>query len=272
MSQEGAMQMARNGKTYEEILTNYFIGTTVKTDTSTPLTVKYGKDVIPIVEYLCKTTHKEIGPSAPMEALKAQVVSAYTFAKYYDFEVERSKHAYTENFDYVGTNIHKACLAVLGMSADTDTPQARYLDYNGKAAFTCYFASSPGKTASSESVWGGNQYPYLVGGAPSPEEVEKTTVEITVDEMRKYIESYAKDNGYEITLGENPATWLEIVSHDSAYNETTGYVTKIRVGDKWIKKSDGSESSNQMRGNSFRCYLLDFAIKSHCFNFEYISE
>lgn len=272
MSQEGAMQMARNGKNYEEILTNYFIGTTVKTDSATPLTVKYGGKEINIVEYLCKTTHREIGPSAPLEALKAQVVSAYTFAKYYNFDVEKSKHAYSESFDYAGSNIHKACLAVLGMASDTDTPKARYLDYNGQTAFTCYFASSPGKTASSESVWGGNQYPYLVGGASSPETVDKSTVEITVDEMRKYIESYAKDNGYEITLGDNPATWLEIVSHDSAYNATTGYVTKIRVGNKWIDKSTGKEPSNGnlMRGNSFRCYLLDFDIKSHCFTFEYI--
>lgn len=270
MSQEGAIQMAKDGKTYDQILTNYFIGTTVKTDTATPLKVKYGDKEIPIVEYLCKTTHKEIGPSAPMEALKAQVVSAYTFAKYYDFNVKKSLHAYTEGFDYVGSNIHKACLAVLGMSSDTDTPQAKYIDYNGAPAFTCYFASSPGKTASSDSVWGGEKYPYLVGGAPSPEEVDKTTVEITVDEMKKYIESYAKDNGYEITLGADPATWLEIVSHDSAYNETTGYVTKIRIGDKWVRKNDGKTLVNQMRGNTFRCYLVDFKLRSHCFSFEYI--
>lgn len=270
MSQEGAIQMAKDGKTYDQILTNYFIGTTVKTDSATPLKVKYGDKEIPIVEYLCKTTHKEIGPGAPMEALKAQVVSAYTFAKYYDFDVKKSLHAYTEGFDYVGSNIHKACLAVLGMASDTDTPQAKYLDYNGSPAFTCYFASSPGKTASSDSVWGGEKYPYLVGGAPSPEEVDKTTVEISAEDMKKYIESYAKDNGYEITLGADPATWIEIVSHDGAYNESTGYVTKIRVGDKWVRKSDGKTLVNQMRGNSFRCNLLDFKIRSHCFSFEYI--
>ena len=88
--------------------------------------------------------------------------------------------------------------------------------------------------------------------------------------MRKYIESYAKENGLEITLGEDPSKWIEIVSHDSAYDANTGYVTKIRVGDKWIKKSTGETAVNQMRGNSFRCNLLDFAIKSHCFTFEYI--
>ena len=270
MSQEGAIQMAKDGKTYDQILTNYFIGTTVKTDSAAPLKVKYGDKEIPIVEYLCKTTYKEIGPSAPMEALKAQVVSAYTFAKYYNFDVKKSLHAYKEDFNYPGSNIYKACLDVLGLTDEFGAPQAKYIDYNGKPAFTCYFASSPGKTASSNSVWGGDQYPYLVGGASSPEKVDASTKEISVDEMRKYIQSYAKDNGYEITLGEDPATWLQIVSHDSAYEENIGYVTKIRIGDKWIRKSDGKEMVNQMRGNTFRCNLLDFAIKSHCFIFEYI--
>lgn len=260
MSQEGAIQMAKDGKTYDEILTNYFIGTSIKTDSSTPSTVKYGGTEIPIVEYLCRTTKREIGPSAPMEALKAQVVSAYTFAKYYDFDVKKSLHAYDSSYDYVGTNIHKACLEVLGMSGDSDTPSAKYVDYNGSAAFTCYFASSPGKTASSDSVWGGgnDKYPYLIGGASSPEEVDKTTVEISAEDMRAYIEEYAEDNNKEIVLSDNPAEWLEIVSHDGAYDANTGYITEIRIG------------NYSMRGNAFRSYVVDFKLRSHCFSFEYI--
>lgn len=269
MSQEGAIQMAKNGDTYDKILTHYFTGTTIKTDTSTPLTIKYGGEDIPIVEYLCRTTKREIGASSPTEALKAQIVSAYTFAKYYNFDVPKSKHAYDAKYEYAGTNLHKACLAVLGMASDTDTPKAPYVDYNGKAAFTCYFASAAGKTASADSVWGGECEPYLTGGVSSCETVDSTTVEISAADMKKYIESYAKDNGYTITLGADPATWLEILSHDSAYNSSTGYVTQIRVGDKWIKKSDGKELVNSMRGNSFRSYLLDFKIRSHCFTFEY---
>lgn len=259
MSQEGAIQMAKDGKTYDKILTNYFIGTSIETDSSTPLTVKYGDKDIPIVEYLCKTTKIEIGPGAPMEALKAQVVSAYTFAKYYNFDVKKSLHAYDSDYEYIGTNIHKACLAVLGMSSDTDTPSAKYVAYNGKAAFTCYFASSPGKTASSDSVWGGgnDKYPYLVGGASSPEEVDKSTVEISAEDMKKYIESYAKDNDKDIVLSDNPAEWLKIVSHDSAYDANTGYITEIRVG------------NCSMRGNVFRSYVVDFKLRSHCFSFEY---
>ncbi len=261
MSQEGAIQMAKDGSTYDKILTHYFAGTTVQTDSATPATVKYGGKDIPLVEYLCRTAKPEIGPSAPLEALKAQIVSAYTFAKYYNFDVAKSKHVYDSGYAYEGTNVHKACLAVLGMESDADTPSAKYIDYNGSAAFTCYFASSAGKTASASSVWGGNQYPYLTGGISSPEDIDVSTVEISAADMKKYIESYDEDNSsVSITLSDDPSEWLEIISHDSAYNEKTGYVNEIRVG------------NCKLRGNAFRSYVVDFKIRSHCFALEYIPE
>ncbi len=260
MSQNGATQMAKDGYNYEEILTHYYTGTTVETDYSTPYTVRYGGKDIPVVEYLCKSTYREIGPAAPTEALKAQVVAIYTFAKYYNFDVPSSQHAYSNSFDYYGTNIHKAALEVLGMSDDSDIPLAKYVDYNGKAAFTCYFATAAGKTTSSERVWGGSGYPYLVGGVTSPEKIKVYEDTITVEQMKNYITSYAKDNGLSITLSDDPAEWLEIISHDEAMDESTGYVTKIRVGNR------------EVRGYTFRCYVLDFKIESHCFSFEYIPE
>ena len=260
MSQDGAIKMAKDGSSYDKILTHYFTGTTVKTDPDTPATIKYGDADIPIVEYLCRTAKREIGASSPTEALKAQIVAIYTYAKYYKFTVKKSMHAYDSSYEYAGTNLHKACLEVLGMSNDEDTPKAKYVDYNGSAAFTCYFSNAAGKTASSDSVWGGgnSKYPYLIGGVSSPEEPEATTVEITASEMKKLIEEYAKDNKKEITLGSNPADWLEIISHDSSYSKNTGYITEIRVGNV------------TMRGNTFRSYVVDFKLRSHCFSFEYV--
>lgn len=260
MSQDGAIKMAKDGSSYDKILTHYFTGTTVKTDPDTPKTIKYGDTDIPIVEYLCRTAKREIGASSPTEALKAQIVAIYTYAKYYDFTVKKSMHAYDSSYEYAGTNLHKACLEVLGISSDEDTPKAKYVDYNGSPAFTCYFSNAAGKTASSDSVWGGgnSKYPYLIGGVSSPEEPEATTVEITASDMKKLIEEYAKDNNKEITLGSNPADWLEIISHDSSYSKNIGYVTEIRVGNV------------TMRGNTFRSYVADFKLRSHCFSFEYV--
>ncbi len=261
MSQHGAMQMAKNGDNYEKILTHYYPGTTVKTETSTPATINYGGVDIPIVEYLCKTTKKEMGySSAGAEAVKAQMATIYTYAKHNNFVVKRSQHAYDDSFEFEGTQIYNTCLEYLGMATAEDTPVAKYVDYNGQAANTVYFASSAGRTASAVSVWKTDKYPYLAGGVSSPETVDKSTVEISADEMKKYIESYAQDNDITITLSDNPAEWLEIVSHDSAYSENTGYITEIRVG------------NYKMKGNAFRSYVMDFKIRSHCFTVEYIPE
>lgn len=256
MSQSGAIAMAKDGSTYKQILSHYYPGTTLKTDSNTPKKVEYGGKEIPIVKYLCGTAAREIGTSAPAEALKAQIVCAYTFAKTYNFNVPSSQHAYDADFDYEGTAIHKACLAVLGMEKDSDTPKAVYVDYNGSAARTVYFASAGGKTTSAQSTWGTSQYPYLGGGASCMEKVEATTFEISSEDMKKYIKDYDSS----IKLDKDPSEWLEIVSHDSARDENCGYVTQIRVGDKTIS------------GNKFRASVMSYKIKSHCFTFEYIPE
>lgn len=254
MSQDGAIHMAKNGSGYKEILTHYYIGTTIKTDSSTPATVKYGGKDIPLVEYLCRTTKREIGPSSPDEALKAQIVCAYTFAKHNNFDVPSSKHAYDYSWAYEGTNLHKVCLELLGISSDTEPATAEYIDYNGKPANAIYFASAAGKTTSATSVWGG-EYAYLAGGVSSPEKVDVSTAEFTAEEMKELIMAYND----EIELGDDPSEWLTIVSHDSAYSADIGYVGKIRIG------------NYEMRGNAFRAKVMDYKIRSHCFTVEYVN-
>lgn len=253
MSQDGAIKMARDGSTYSEILLHYYPGTTIKNDTATPATVKYGNQDIALVEYLCRATKSEIGANAPVEALKAQIVNIYSFAKSYNFVVPSSQHAYDYSYNYVGTNVYNACLSVLGMSSAASTPVGKYVDYNGSVARTTCFANSAGKTTSASSVWGGN-YPYLCGGVSSPETVTIETVTISAEDMKAYILSY--DNT--IVLGSDPSTWLTIVSHDKAVSDSIGYVANIKVGNKTV------------RGNAFRCNVVDFAIKSHCFEMKYI--
>ncbi|MBQ3045550.1 MAG: SpoIID/LytB domain-containing protein [Clostridia bacterium] len=259
MSQHGAMEMAKNGKTYTEILTHYYPGTSVKTDSATPEKINYAGKDIPIVEYLCKTTKQEMGySSAGTEAVKAQMVAIYTFAKDSGFVVPKSKHAYSESFDYKGSRLYDICLELLGMSTEEDKPAAPYVDYNGAAAFTCYFSTAAGKTASAASVWGTDKYPYLRGGVSSPEDAGATEVEFTTEEMKKIIEDYAKAKGKDITLSDNPAEWLEVEEHDSCRGSGCGYVTKMRVG------------NYTMRGNAFRADVMSYQIRSHCFTVEYI--
>lgn len=259
MSQHGAMEMAKNGKTYTDILTHYYPGTSVKTDSATPEKINYAGKDIPIVEYLCKTTKQEMGyGSAGTEAIKAQMVAVYTFAKDSGFVVPQSKHAYSESFDYKGSRLYDICLELLGMSTEEDVPAAPYVDYNGAAAFTCYFSTAAGKTASAASVWGTDKYPYLRGGVSSPEDAGATEVEFTSEEMKKILEDYAKAKGKDIVLSDDPADWLEVEEHDSCRGSGCGYVTKMRVG------------NYTMRGNAFRADVMSYQIRSHCFTVEYI--
>ena len=256
MSQHGAMEMAKNGSTYEQILTHYYPGTTVKADSATPATVKYGGEEIALVEYLCKTTKQEMGySSAGREAVKAQMAAIYTYAKHNGFDVRTSQHAYAEDFEYEGSEIHGACLEYLGMATAEDTPVAKYVDYNGSAANTVYFSTCAGKTASAESVWKAGQYPYLSGGVTSPEDPAAAEYEISAEEMKKLIEAYSD----EIVLGENPAEWLEIMEHDACRGEGCGYVTTMRVGNA------------TMKGNAFRASLMKHKIRSHCFTVTYVA-
>ncbi|MBR6702361.1 MAG: peptidoglycan DD-metalloendopeptidase family protein, partial [Clostridia bacterium] len=172
MSQEGAIAMANQGKTYKEIITHYYPGVTVATDPDTPATVnKPGVGTVSLLEFICRTVCQEIGPSSPTEALKAQAVACYTYTKAFGKYTDQS---YNTSYKYSGTNLEKAVMAVLGMTKATDAPKAQCAYYNGKAAQTVYFASSAGKTASSENAWGG-EIPYLCGGVSSPEEVPVQT-------------------------------------------------------------------------------------------------
>ena len=261
MSQQGAIVMARNnGSNYAQILQHYYPGTEILSDSTTPSSVVYGGTEIPLIPYLCRSTKAEIGDDSPIEAIKAQMIVIYTFAKYYNYKVNSSLHAYKSSYDYQGTRIYEACMEVLGISSEGETPQALYVAYNGKPAATSYFDTAAGKTTSASSVWGNpdSMYPYMTGGVPSPEPVMVSTRTFTAEEMRSFIESYGAKKGVNYNLGSDPSTWLEIVEHDASYSSNIGYVTTMRVGDK------------QMRGDTFRSNLLGYRLKSHCFTFEYI--
>ena len=257
MSQDGAITMAKNGKTYNEILFHYYPGTNLRVDGTTPAKVTKNGTEVSIVEYLCKTVAKEIGPSAPMEALKAQAVACYTYAKLYGYE---SGQSYNASFAYSGTDVEKAVWAVCSMTKATDTPKARYLEYNNKVAETYYFANAAGKTTSCSATWGGTQPDYLKGGVSSPEKVDESTKTYTAKEMYDLIQAYAKSVGKTVTLGKDPSKWIQIVSHDKSMSDSVGYVVKIKVG------------GIEMSGNTFRSKVLNYGLRSHCFTVAYSSK
>lgn len=253
MSQIGAIEFAKQGKTYQQIVTHYYSGTTVKADPNTPATVKYNGTEIDLLSFLCRNVAQEIGyttATTPVEAMKAQACATYTFLKFHNYSVSTGQVAYKYGFDYTGTAVEGAVKDFLA-TADGSNPVAKYVDYNGKAALTVYFASAAGKTTDSKSVWG-NSYPYLVS-VSSPEKAPASTFTISAEDLRKRI--LAADSS--IVLPANPAKWLKIISQAEGAQGCPGYIAEIGVGNKSFK------------GNAFRTGIMGGNIKSHAFTWTY---
>ena len=254
MSQNGASEYARRGWTYKQILLHYYNnpGISLVKDSNLPSKVTYNGKSYSLAEYLGKTAYAEVGPSAPLESIKSQMVAIYTYAKRQNFKMTTSNHAFRESYAGTSSSIENAIKATLG----------EYLAYYGSPPVTPYFSTAAGKTASSANVWGGSQssYPYLAGGRTSPEGNVKRTLTISSEELRKKVEAYnAKvDSSKRITLQSDPAQWIKILEHDSARGSSCGYISSMKIGNK------------TMRGNAFRLNIMGAAVlRSHCFTFTY---
>lgn len=255
MSQRGAIALAEKGWTAEQILTYYYRGVTLKVDSHTPKTITKGGEEMTLVAFLCRTVSPEIGPNSPDEAIKAQAIAAYSFARANSFDGQQS---FDPSFDYKGTKVERIVFGVLHISNEDEQPYSVYMDYEGKYVNAVYFASAAGKTTSSKTVWGGTSKHYLEGGAPSPEEVEVSKKEFSVEDIKKYVEAYAEANGLEADTSRDPSTWLRIISHDGSLNSAVGYVDCINV------------CGIAMTGNQFRSDVLGHQLKSHCFTISYV--
>lgn len=250
MSQEGALAMAEQGKSYSQILSHYYPGTTlVAKDPDMPQTVIFDGKKYDLCEYVCKSVAAEIGTrcnSSNEQGFMAQAIAIYTYAKCYDFSVKASLHAFKSGYDYEGTAVEKAVKQVLGC----------YVSYDGKPAKTTYYAMSAGRTTTASTVWTGGGYPYLEERVDSSSDKNcakyKTTFTISAQEFKALMK---KNIGVE--LSGDPEGWIRIISHDSAVNSYTGYVEKMTVGNKTLS------------GSSFRGTAMEYKIRSHCFTVSY---
>ena len=248
LSQTGANALAAQGWSFAQILANYYYGATLVSGDTYPEKINYSGSDYTTREFLAGALNAEMGDSFNNEALKAQAIAIYTFAKYYGYKVDSSGTAYKTG----------ASQKIYGI-VDDIIKNGFYIAYNGQTALTPFHATSEGKTTSYKNAWpnAGVEVLYLAGGRPSPNEssVEnfKTPVTMTSDEFKSLVES----KGLGISCSGDPATWISIISHDTAINENIGYVSTINVGGKL------------MSGNEFRNKVMDGKIRSHCFTVVY---
>ena len=241
LSQHGAEYLSSLGWTYDQILANYYYGTTLVKGDVYPSTINYAGTDYETVEYLASCLESEMSSAFSYEALKAQAVALYTFAKYNGFRLNADANAH-------GKTPSDICRQV----AQEVKNEGLYIAYQGKTALTPFHSISAGKTTSYFNVWGGSNLPYLNGGRPSYGDYNvsdfKTTYTISSDEFRTIAQ-----NKLGVTLSGDPATWITIKSHDQAISSDIGYVSTMTVGDR------------ELTGNEFRGKVMEGKIRSHCF-------
>ncbi len=190
-------------------------------------------------DYVIGVVMAEMAAEYEVEALKAQAVVAYTYAKYkaelrkneeYDItdthktdqaflSADAAKERFGENYEKYNTKITAAVDEVLGQT----------VTHNGKPILAVCHSISGGKTESATNMWGG-EYPYLqpvesVGDVLSPNYLSEVTV--SVEDMRSSLKKL------DITAGDDASKWLgEIKRSDS------GTVLKITLCGTELKGSE----------------------------------
>ncbi len=149
-------------------------------------------NIVELENYLYGVLPKEMGGSAPLEALKAQAVTARSYTARFI-----GRHA-DDGFDLC-TSVH--CQVYGGSGCETtlatravDGTQGIIAIYDDKIAELYYFASDGGTTESVEHVWGSTLHPYLKA-VEDPYETDKAThhtwsVTLTNNEINEIFAGY----------------------------------------------------------------------------------
>lgn len=253
MSQTGANYLANQGWSWAEILAHYYYDPNTKIIQGDvyPDKITYAGAEYETREYLARALESEMGPSFHTEALKAQCIAIYTFAKHNKYKLDADATAFTATSP--SSTVYKVVDDVMN--------EGFYIANADGVALTPFHAMSAGKTTSYYNVWGKNSethVSYLAGGRKSYgdylDDEYKSVYTITSDDLKKLIES---NDSLKVNLSGDPSTWLTILTHDQAVREDIGYVSTINVG------------GMVLTGNDFRIKVMEGRIRSHCFALQY---
>ena len=179
-----------------------------------------------------------------VEALRAQAVAAYSFVLYHNTH-GRTPNVLMAPASAVVPRVRAAVAEVIGQE----------VRFNGSVAFTTYFASSAGRTTSSQAVWGG-AYPYLI------------SVDSSID---RYAPNFRVAWAFPRTDVENrlrtrlgiqatgdPDTWFRVLEHiDGVYNG------RMSVSGETVNRNTGAVITGRMLRENV------FGLRSHSFDVQY---
>lgn len=208
-------------------------------------------------EFLYGAVATEMSPESPIEALKAQAVSAYTYYsrlrtqqkekpdaslkgadfsadisgwKLYTTKAEMQKR-WGGKFDTYYQTLEKVADAVYGQTLQED----------GQLICATYYAISSGNTEAAKDIWGGD-YSYLVP-VSSPGDLYASGYSTTVALAPQQVQQ-ASQKQWGISLNGDPSKWFgkaERTSSGSVKNQTLGGKT-VKGGE--VRTAFGLRSAN----------------------------
>lgn len=216
---------------------------------------------IELREYIIGCVAAEMPANYHTEALKAQAVASYTYAKKVGEQNEKYKESYLGEADITDSpETHQGYIDESDrrkkwgddfgeyekkISDAVDEVFGYFMTYDGETVLAVYHSNSAGKTQSARTLWG-TDIPYLVsvespGDKLSPDYV--TTHEFTKNEFRKIAKKC------DISLDGDAEEWTGELKKDES-----GYVVSVKLG------------ATEFSAAKFR---EEFGLKSCCFDIEY---
>ena len=211
-------------------------------------------NIIGIEEYLYGVLKKEISPSWPAEALKAQAVAARTFAifninKHIDQGYDLCATTHCQDYGGINHEDTKTNRAV-------DETRGLIMVYEGKPIDASYHSDSGGYTEDSENVWG-SFLPYLRSVKSKFEEKvfpPHHTWTCSIDE--KDLTKKLQKQGYTVN---------SVVSIEPVNKSETGRISELAF------ITDNNEVIN-MKANNFRSLIGVDLIRSTLFSIKVIGK
>jgi stage II sporulation protein D len=176
-------------------------------------------ETIALQEYLVGVVAAELPASCHNEALKAQAVASYTYARYRReiagkqtlsdsgasdqgyLSAQQRRERWGSNFALYEAKVQQAVSDVRGES----------IAFQGKPIFAAYHSLSPGKTESAKNYWGVD-YAYLQAAESPGDRLApdyQQTVRLTKGDVKDALKKAGREHkDYDIALGKDPAKWF----------------------------------------------------------------
>ncbi len=230
-----------------------------KNDVISVMSSRNGKsNEIEMREYVIGCVAAEMPADYHSEALKAQAVASFTYAKRIREDNTDEASDITDNPDIHQGYIDKAARKEKWggkyeeyeekISAAVDSVLGEYMSFEGETVLAVYHSNNTGRTRSAENLWG-SEIPYLIsvesgGDRLSPDYIH--TVEFSEEAFSRYLEECGVQ-----TKG-SADEWIEKINRDE-----DGYVTSLVACGKEITATEFRTAAK---------------LESACFEIEYDGE